>query len=163
MKKGISPLIAVVLLVGLAVSLAILLMNFFDVFSQDRIEDIDEDALKRDLCTDKTWIVLEGYCIQISAVKTDLHIGIENNGVYPIEEIFFRIVRVDDPSSTLSHTYSTRIQSYGIGAFTITDASTLPGDYNVILEKRLDYNGTILNCDPIESELELSSCRIGPP
>jgi hypothetical protein len=159
MKRGISPLIAVVLLVGFSVSLAIILLNFFDVFSDDRIEEIDEDALKRDLCTDKTRLSVDGYCVIVGPTKTDLHVNFENNGMYPIEEIFFKIIRLDDPTIVKVHTYNTQIPGYGIGTFNIQEANVEAGDYNVIIEKKLDSNGTVVYCDPIEKEMELLTCR----
>ena len=162
MKRGISPLVAVVLLVGLAVTLSIVLLNFFDVFSQDRIDDIDVDSLKGDLCSDKTWLDLEGYCVQISPSRSDLHISFENNGAYQIEEIFFRIASVDNPSVIVTHTQTTRMPGYGIGAFSINNAGAQAGDYDVIVEKKLDYNGTDIYCDPMQLNMELLTCRSPP-
>jgi flagellin-like protein len=159
MKRGVSPIIAVVLLVGLAVSLAVVLLNFFDVFSQDRIDEIDVESLKNDLCTDKTWLGLNGYCVNTGPARSDLHISFENDGAYPIEEIFFKVTRVDDPSISITYVHNLHTPGYGIGSFIISDANTFAGDYNVIVEKKLDSNGTAVNCDPIENEMELFSCR----
>ena len=159
MKRGISPIIAVVLLVGLAVSLALILLNFFDVFSNDRIDEIDIESLKNDLCTDKTWLELEVYCVNTGPARADLHISFDNKGAYPIEEIFFRIIRADDPAITRNHLHSQRTPGYGVGSFIISDANMFPGEYRVIVGKKLDSNGTSVDCDPIEAAMELFSCR----
>ena len=48
------------------------------------------ESLKNDLCTDKTWLGLNGYCVNTGPARSDLHISFENDGAYPIEEIFFK-------------------------------------------------------------------------
>jgi hypothetical protein len=61
MKRGMGSLVGVILLVGIVVTTAIVLLNFFDVFSQDQTDNIENETLEREYC-DNSIIELNNIC-----------------------------------------------------------------------------------------------------
>ena len=59
MKKGISPLLAVSMLVGFVIVLAIVLLNFFNYFGTDQTVDIDNLELVERACGESSVLDFE--------------------------------------------------------------------------------------------------------
>ncbi len=56
-----GSLVGVVLLVGIVVAVAVLLLTFFDVFSQDQTDNIENETLEREYC-DNSLVELHNIC-----------------------------------------------------------------------------------------------------
>jgi flagellin-like protein len=89
MKKGISSLVGVVLLVGIVVTIAIILLNFFDVFSQNQADNIENESLEREYCSNVP-VGLKDICAFDDGVPVlfpGLKIEFENLGSRDIDRI----------------------------------------------------------------------------
>jgi FlaG/FlaF family flagellin (archaellin) len=87
-KKGVSPFIATILIIGLVVALGIVLANFFSDLSETQTQHIEDEAYIMSLCTEKTSLNFGRSCF-IASPSSVVTIDIENEGAYPVEKINF--------------------------------------------------------------------------
>ena len=102
MKKGMSSLVGVVLLIGIVVVVAIFLLNFFDVFSQDQADNIENDSLEREYC-DNSPIALDSICSFDDAGPSPdpgLKVKLKNEGSIDIASINLTLYDIDSGYDT---------------------------------------------------------------
>jgi len=152
MKRGISPLIATVLLVGLAATLAIILMNFFNVFSQDQINDIEEDQLKNDYCS-KAPLNLNHMCY--NSLTSILTIGITNGGSAMVTGVDLNFIVSGAVGAT--HSISGDVAPFGFYSEDITYTAGIIE--KIIYVKEVSLNGQVVTCDPITIVVNVDECE----
>jgi len=80
MKKGISPLLAISILVGFVIVLSIVILNFFSFFSGDKIDNIENEELVESICGQLSLLDFE-FC---KSGPSSIYGSIRNEGDYKI-------------------------------------------------------------------------------
>jgi len=151
-----SSLVGIILLIGVAVTIAILLLNFFDVFSQNQMDNIDNETFRDDYCG-RVAIELENMCsfVEIGGATPDpeLKIELKNAGSIDIEDINFSLYEEDSGYDSGVLNFG-GIVRYGISRQQFND---LPNgndfDRMTLIPYLLTEDGTIITCDTIVLEL----------
>ncbi len=155
-KRGISPFIAVVLLIGLIIAMGVILATFFSNFSEKETKRIENEAFLMALCTEKTDLNFGRSCF-VASPNSTFKVDIENEGAYSIEKINFTFFI---GNSTLEfYELNSSIDKFGHGVHDIN----LPGvgameKMGYIKYLRVD-NETII-CDLIVVDIELKECSL---
>ena len=125
MKKGISPLLAVSILVGFVIVLAIVLLNFFDVFSQDRTDNIDNQEKIERVCGELSMLSFE-FCTRGSSQVDG---EIRNGGGLKVVgfESEFRFFNESAGILKLDSTDITFIDPHGFAGFSAAGFGSGPG------------------------------------
>jgi flagellin-like protein len=170
MKKGISPLLAVSILVGFVIVLSIIVLNFFDVFSDERLDDIEDREFVERACSERSKLNFE-FC---KRGTSEVRVKITNEGDLGIQKFdsefkFFNetagILKID--SSTIGI-----IEPYGFAGFTAAGFGSGPGggvpDFGKISElsgfyyiKNVTYDSGSILCPKILKPLaghQLEEC-----
>jgi|APSaa5957512535_1039671.scaffolds.fasta_scaffold141096_2 flagellin-like protein len=125
MKKGISPLLAVSILVGFVIVLAIILLNFFDVFSADRTDDIENQEKIERACGELSMLSFE-FCT-MGAAQVDGEIRNEGNLKVVDFESEFRFFNDTAGILKLDSSDITYIEPHGFAGFTAAGFGSGPG------------------------------------
>tara|TARA_Y100000034_G_scaffold119858_1_gene162065 strand:- start:384 stop:848 length:465 start_codon:yes stop_codon:yes gene_type:complete len=150
-KRGVSPLIAVVLLIAILFGLSIILINFVQDFTDKRTEEIDFTSKLNTLCVEKSILDVE----DMTCSSNDVNLSIKNTGSYPVHNITFMFF------SDSGSTYTTGTDSFHSEFMFKKYDFTLDFD-SVNLEKiqyfkNLDVlvdNETVVGrCNPVEIEI----------
>ena len=88
MKKGVSPLIATVLIIGFAVGLAAIIITFSSKYVEKVSEEVEEEAEIKITCTQRIDLNVKYACISGDHVNA----LIENTGSAPINSFIFRVI-----------------------------------------------------------------------
>jgi flagellin-like protein len=156
-KRGISPLIATVLLIGVAVVLTVVLANFFRDISNDQTDDIDFNTKLGQYCqaTDLTFV---NSCWSGDAVSVtqDLFLILENEGSYPIRDINFVFVNsvTGERTVTTLPAPTDPLLAYTRKRYTFFGIPSGNNIDEITYTKIVDVDGVLGNCNPIKIELE---------
>lgn len=112
-KKGISPLIAIILIVGFSIVLAIVLLNWANTLSKD-VQDSTQERSEKNLFLSKD-VSIDLKETTIAGDKINLLV--ENKGVKDIEDFIVRVYGFDGVDNIQ---VNSRLDSYGIKTFEIT-------------------------------------------
>jgi flagellin-like protein len=183
-KRGVSPLIATVILIGIAVVLGTFLMFFVQNLSKGQTEKTEEGLFLGDVCLNKVNIDYKSFCFDSDSVndpgdgnyEARIKIKVQNKAEVPIEEFSFKIVgeetRVfnEDNSGKLSldayetKTFEPKTGEYNFyGKLYDPDGEEQPTpDYSddqirnieILVKKKIDYEGVSGYCD--EDELQIN-------
>jgi hypothetical protein len=96
-KRGISPMIAVVVIIGLVFIVGVFLNIFVKEFSKEQTEDIEFKANLDRICVEKTDLDLVDIC-KIPATE-DIKLTMENRGSNDIEDITFFLTAGDESTT----------------------------------------------------------------
>lgn len=88
-KKGISPLIATVLLIGMVAVLSVLVINFYKDIVEEQTEDIGDDTSLSNYCLQGVDLTFEDLCANVSNSLLDMKI--KNLGAGAIEGFVFHV------------------------------------------------------------------------
>jgi len=88
MKKGVSPLVATVLIIGFAVGLAAIIITFSSKYVEKVSEEVEEEAEIKITCTQRIDLNVKYACISGDHVNA----LIENTGSAPINSFIFRVI-----------------------------------------------------------------------
>jgi len=127
-KRGISPLIATVLIIGFTVALAAVIMTWGQSFSKSMSESTEETTNVQLTCTRDVVFVLDTVCSDTGKLR----LTVENNGNKNLDEITARI-KVDattvDVVTNLTlyprnpaGTVTAGLKAYDLGIYEIPDA-----------------------------------------
>ncbi len=86
-KKGISPLIATVLIIGFTVALAALILNWGQTFTQDIQDTTSESGEQQLTCATDVVFELQNAC---QTVGNNLKLTVANNGALDLEALTIR-------------------------------------------------------------------------
>ena len=110
MKKGISPLIATVLLIAFTIAIAVIIMRWGTDFVKNITKSTEESTEMALKCTDLK--------IEMSDIDcTDNKLKLTNNGNIEIKSVKFRIYTADDVEI---EDYTGKIESFGVKTVDIT-------------------------------------------
>ncbi len=152
-KRGVAPLIATILIIGMVVIVGVVLANFFAEFSSKETERIEDKAFIADLCIKKTKLNFGRSCF-IPSPNPISQIDIENEGAYPIEKIDFTFFSGN--SSVQTYELNKSISKYGHGILNVTGLGGETERLGYIKYLRVD-NETF-TCDLVIIDVELNAC-----
>jgi len=112
-KKGISPLIATVLLIGFAVALAAVVMTWGGGFIKKTTEETGTTAEKTMMCARLN--------LRIESVNCEGKITLSNNNDIKVEKVVFRFF--DKDGSFIGKTEEGAINPYDVEEFTLNSLS----------------------------------------
>ncbi|HLD15324.1 MAG TPA: archaellin/type IV pilin N-terminal domain-containing protein [Candidatus Nanoarchaeia archaeon] len=118
MKKGISPLIASILLIGFTVALAVVVFNWGISFVQEAQENVGKTTESALLCTNK---------LNFEISKVDCineKITVENNGEIDIVNL---TLRVHSGEEIIPVSFSDGIQAFGVKNFDLIEQGLSSG------------------------------------
>ena len=140
MKRGISPLIGVLLIIGFTIGIALLIFIWGQKFTIDVIEITEKEALQRiEIITGVDIIVRDLFYKNSkgSSVPT-MHLKIENTKTKPIQELLVKITNKNG-ESTIKHikpdkvlTYYPILIGFGINTFDTEYSNPLISKVEVI-------------------------------
>ena len=87
-KRGISPFIATVLLIGIVIITGVFLLAFYSSFSSNQTDEIEDQTYITRLCVEKTDLNLGKSC-RVSYLTSTIRLDVENEGAYPISSVNF--------------------------------------------------------------------------
>ena len=159
-KKGISPFIATVLLIGMVTVIGVFLLSFYSAFSDNQTGEIEDQTYITRLCIEKTGLNLGNSCY-VQTLISIITLDIENEGAYPVSSINFTFYSGTNIAGTYELTdeiskYGHRVIGNGIDEGIELDS--LPEKIAYI--KYLNVSGEIVMCDPIFIEVEFEECTL---
>jgi len=126
-KKGISPLIATVLIIGFTVALAALILNWGQTFTQDIQDSTSESGEQQLTCATDVVFDLQSAC---NFGANTLLVTIANNGALDIEDFSVRIYEDENKVYTISMTdlaYTAPVvEAFGIQSFQLDLTGSVP-------------------------------------
>ncbi len=114
-KKGISPLIATVLILGFTVALAAIIMVWGQRFTQGMQEQTQETANTQIICATEVAFKIKDVCV--SSNPAGYKVVIQNDGKMKIERLVVRFYEAPDKMQANSQMFSTN----GIEAFAVNN------------------------------------------
>lgn len=147
-KKGISPLIATVLLIGSTIALAALVM----VWAQDLFRDITKDEnIRTQLLLKCNTEVKVSIPTQVKCVDPQLEVVIDNQNEADIHGFIFRVFKGEDEVQSIEQD-SNNFPNYPLNAFTrnkylvdVQDGTMGVTKLEIIPKIKMD-NGEIKTC-----------------
>lgn len=175
-KRGISPLIAVVLLVGVAVVLAAFLLYFLQDLTEEQTDKAGDKLILNQVCMEDVDIDYKRFCFSdgLGAGNEYVNITIQNRAQIPIESFAFNLVgteiRVgmstaeDQLAEYVLAPYGTTTYNVSVSDQDITDPNDpeTPGELKddeirnieILVKKTIDYQDVSGQCD--EDELNIN-------
>lgn len=156
MKKGISPLIATILLIGFTVALAVVVFNWGVGFVQNAQENVEKTTESSLACTNKLNFDIKEVRCNLQEQK----IVIENNGEADIVNLTLRVHHAGEKITPIS--FSEGIPSFGANTFDLTAQGLIAGnEVDAIATIKSDSGSNILCSQIIKSKKY--SCDLTPP
>ncbi|MBL7100474.1 MAG: hypothetical protein ISS23_00805 [Nanoarchaeota archaeon] len=118
-KRGISPLIATVLILGFTIALAAIIMNWAGVFTKKMTEGTEETANVQIICATEVIFDLESVCVDTN----DYKLLVSNDGARDIDSFIIRYYAGADTVEQQTHTFTG-----GLAQFAIESALSGGGD-----------------------------------
>ncbi len=119
-KKGISPLIATVLILGFTVALAAVIMTWGTSFTKDMQKTTKETADIQVVCATDVDFDIKSVCYN---EPNSYKILIQNDGTENIIKWKFRVFEDDTKAESVDS--STSVSAFGLGQITITTSGGL--------------------------------------
>ena len=124
-KKGISPLIATVLILGFTIALAALIMVWGQRFTTGMQKQTEETANTQIICATEVAFKIKDVCK--STTPAGYKVVVENNGNRKIERMIVRFYESSDKVRAFTDAFSgTGIDGYSIGSVTLNPATGTP-------------------------------------
>ncbi|MFH1377030.1 MAG: archaellin/type IV pilin N-terminal domain-containing protein [Candidatus Woesearchaeota archaeon] len=177
-KRGISPLIATVLLVGIAVVLATVLMIFLRGVTDDQTTRSEDKLFLGQVCLENVDIEYDSFCFWEDATDNYINITIKNKEEIPIEEFGFKVIgneiKVTNRQDQLDQ-YTTRTYNMSVDLSDISDPENTPleprddkiTNIEILIKKKIDYSGVTGYCDDDELNINIiyhcSKSELPPP
>jgi hypothetical protein len=157
-KKGISPFIATVLLIGMVTVVGVFLLSFYSAFSDNQTGEIEDQTYITRLCIEKTDLNLGNSCY-VPDIVARIRLDVENEGPYPISSINFTFYTGIDIVGTYELTmgmskYGHQVIGYFEGEEILLDSLPEKVGYT----KYLNVSGKIVMCDPAYILVEFKEC-----
>lgn len=91
-RKGVSPFISVILLIALAVTISVVVINWSDILTRETAESVEEKITRETVCNINVgldiWRDVQGYQrICLNTTTEELETVFENKGSVKIEKI----------------------------------------------------------------------------
>ena len=162
MKKGISPLIATVLVIGFTIALALVIFTWGKAFTQSLTEETGEKAQSQLACLQTNLISFEvkKACYQGNSVTFTL----ENKGEATINKVSLRFTGLEDDQIDVRE-LELGLVALGIKAYTQEFDSQSVGSVATKLEllrPTFSDEGQEVICGDISEEIELKECAPAP-
>lgn len=114
MKRGISPLIATVLLLGFTIALAAVIINWGQGFTKGIQQQTEETSNIKIACASDVAFGISLACVSGSDIK----VTIKNDGAKNIEKFSYRLY--NSPSDVSTGSVNTSLEAFGIKTYTLT-------------------------------------------
>jgi len=155
MKKGISPLISWVLLIGFGVAMALFISNW--IIDQVSNTDINEDT---SIYCDQVDLRIDSVCLPSN---TEVRLDLSNDGVYSIRRLTFERTTTDLAKGTCISLLQSSIIEPGAVAlgmlFTVTaETGSGIGQYSNVKDvecNTLNPTGPVLDTDHLLTEIRI--------
>jgi len=148
MKRGISPLLASVLLVFIVVTLAIIVMSFYQGFVQEKTKDVSGSSNLLDYCTYGINLEFELPC----EYNNNASLKIKNSGEGPIAGFRFLVTHSNgntyftDSNISLPAFSSRRYSFEGGPVFSLIN--------KIIITPKISNPSLVGECNPIELDID---------
>jgi len=157
-KKGISPFIATVLLIGMVTVIGVFLLSFYSAFSDNQTGEIEDQTYITRLCIEKTGLNLGNSCY-VQTLISIITLDIENEGAYPVSSINFTFYS----GTNIAGTYELTDEISKYGHIVIGNGIDEGIELNSVPEKvgytkYLNVSGEIVMCDPAFLDIVLKEC-----
>jgi flagellin-like protein len=154
-KRGISPLIATVLIIGFVIVVAILVIMFIQGQITSSIESQEET-------TDIASANVKTSALEYTCTGTNLQVLISNDGSVPIEGFVATVESGGSPQiSNLD--LGTPFAQYGQQRFDFTLSSNCPATIDkVTIDPKIDYNGELVVAKQGRSSTAVVGTSSGP-
>jgi FlaG/FlaF family flagellin (archaellin) len=165
-KKGISPFIATVLLIGAAVILSVIVAQFMRGFSNDRTDEVERQAEISHGCS-KSTLTFQEICIN----GADLKFNVKNEGSYGVRNISLTYF-LDGGDTEIGVLDTTPPGDILLGRFGFASVTVTPGfTPSVGIIEKIKYvktidleDGTTGQCAAVEFNVNsVEECEVTPP
>ncbi len=156
-KRGMSPLIATILLVGIVIVVGTFLALFFKNFSEDQTQTIEYNTQLNQLCGSPTKLVISEMCKNPS----NLSMEINNEGSYGIKNVTFMFMHNNGTVNVRN--IPSYIGKFGFLKYEPNIGFNIANLSDIIYTKKIEFefeDKTVEdNCNPVELEIEtIPSC-----
>ncbi|MDD5254063.1 MAG: hypothetical protein PHG05_03075 [Candidatus Nanoarchaeia archaeon] len=110
-RKGISPLIATVLIIGFTVALAAIIMTWGQSFTKNIQEQTEETSGSQITCAQEVMFDVDNVCL---VSGTTYRVRIKNDGTKKLEKVHLRFYKSADEVKQIKDQFLTGIESFGI-------------------------------------------------
>ncbi len=144
-KKGLSPLIATVLLIGITISLATLVMVWGQALFKQTTEDTGEFAQGEITCTSRVQVdIISTPCVGVSGT---INAVVDNKNEEPISGLIVRLYGDNNQVQTINMPLSTPLDAFNTQVIGADPGGVTGGIYKieVIPQITLD-NGKLKTC-----------------
>jgi len=153
-KKGISPLIATVLILGFTVALAAIIMNWGTKFTKDIQTSTSESATANIACSQDVTFSVSGVCKD--AISGTYKITVANDGKAELKLFKVRLYR-DSTNALGGDSTGVPIPSFGIASINSPSPGTLTSIKKIDLTPVITINAKDVPCSAnIESYGDLN-------
>lgn len=162
MKRGMSSLIATVLLIGFGITLTIFIINWGRGFIESTQEDVEQQSREKFSCTTDVAFEIKCNCSKSEDNLDECTFQVINNEDSIINKISYRLFRGD--KFIVSDTESLEgLEPWDVSNYFIINDPKLQDIQadNIKLEvlaTEIDTRGTIINCADLASNI--GNCRI---
>ena len=190
-KRGVSPLIATILLVGIAVTLAVVLSTFIQGLTKKQTEDAEDKLFLGQVCINDVNIDYRSFCFygeledneNLGFYNAKIKIEIRNNAEVPIEEFSFKIMGKEtrvftptcnplpclnayktetfDPPAPVYNYYGTLADPDGQQEDPPDHADDEIRNIEMLVKKKIDYKSVSGYCD--DDEIPINFIAHCPP
>ncbi len=149
-KRGVSPLIAVVLLVGFTVALAVLIFNWTSIFSSNLQRGVQEGAKEGIACSFTNLPIIRNACDD----GTTLQLTVENPGEINMQQLKVRITG----SNVNKNADVAGISPFGVAPFSV--ASAVGTVLSVEIFPTIQVEGKEVTCSTPAMKKNVGSCTV---
>lgn len=142
-KKGISPLIATVLILGFTVALAAIIMNWGAKFTRDIQQSTSESATANVVCSQDVVLEVQNVCRTASGANNVYNILVANDGSADVVKFNIRLYK--SMSDVVSDTLEETVPGFSLKTLTSTKAPT-GGIRKVELIPSIKIEGKTVTC-----------------
>ncbi len=121
-KKGISPLIATVLILGFTVALAAIIMVWGTRFTTSMQKQTEETANTQMKCATEVDFRISNVCVLPN--NTGYKVTIDNSGQTKLDKLIVRFYAAADNMTTTQNMFPTGVDSYAITSGTFNGVTT---------------------------------------
>ena len=151
-KRGISPLIATVLIIGFTVALAAVIMTWGKGFTESMTKGAEEGANQDIVCTRDVKVTIPSVCYIDG--DTQLKMVINNDKQQKIEAITARIKESPDKVAVNASSVDTVVKNVGVG-------SLAPFASSSFVMNAADLSGTLITPSKVKSVELILVVKIG--
>ncbi|MEM4245398.1 MAG: archaellin/type IV pilin N-terminal domain-containing protein [Candidatus Nanoarchaeia archaeon] len=162
-KKGISPLIATVLILGFTVALAAIIMVWGQRFTTTMQKQTEETSTTQITCATDVDFKIKDVC-QVSSSPLKYKVVIENNGKIKLEKLIVRFYEGSDKMKAKDDLFANGIESYMINSAEYTPGTDLNNVKYVEAIPIIKISGKEVTCSANKQDFgDLSGSAITTP